>query len=315
MIGAGETRGVLDLAAADLFRIMSERSDRVFLVRVSFVEIYNEVIRDLLSDASDPTVSIREDPRKGVYCEASEHGVTDYDSISWALKKGASRRTVESTAMNDTSSRSHTIFKLVVESKANAVTGVESDESVLVASLNLVDLAGSESVRHTGATGQRAKEGGKINQSLLSLSRVIHALSQPGQHVSYRDSKLTRLLQPSLSGNAKMSIICCITAAERYLEETRSTLQFASRAKLVVTHAVVNEVLDEGAQIRKLTKELNALKEKQSSTTIDEVEHNKLEAEKKEMMDRLFDLENEKNVQKVRVPLREMVTCILTSVL
>ena len=79
-----------------------------------------------------------------------------------------------------------------------------------------------ESVRHTGAIGQRAKEGGKINQSLLSLSRVIHALSQPGAHVGFRDSKLTRLLQPSLSGEAKMSVICCITPAERFLEETRS---------------------------------------------------------------------------------------------
>lgn len=301
MIGGGEFRGILDLAASDLFQLMSERTDRVFLVRVSFVEIYNEVIRDLLSDAADPTVSIREDPRRGVYCEASEHGVADYDSISWALKKGSSRRTVESTSMNDTSSRSHTIFKLVVESKANAVTGADTDESVLVASLNLVDLAGSESVRHTGATGQRAKEGGKINQSLLSLSRVIHALSQPGQHVSYRDSKLTRLLQPSLSGNAKMSIICCITSAERYLEETRSTLQFASRAKLVVTHAVVNEVLDEGAQIRKLTKELNALKEKQSHGGIEESEHLKLEAEKNDLMTKLFALENEKNAQSVRI--------------
>ena len=123
-----------------------------------------------------------------------------------------------------------------------------------------MDLAGSESVRHTGALGQRAREGGKINQSLLSLSRVIHALSTPGAHVGYRDSKLTRLLQPSLSGNAKMSIVCCITPAERYLEETRSTLQFASRAKLVETHATVNEVLDDAAQIRRLQKEVDILK-------------------------------------------------------
>lgn len=299
MIGCEKSKGVLELAAADLFKIMSEKTDRIFLVRVSFVEIYNEIIRDLLSDAVDPTVNIREDPRKGVYCEASEHGITDYDSIQWALKKGSSRRTVESTAMNDTSSRSHTIFKLVIESKANAVTGVDVDESVLVASLNLVDLAGSESVRHTGATGQRAKEGGKINQSLLSLSRVIHALSQPGQHVSFRDSKLTRLLQPSLSGNAKMSIICCVTSAERYIEETRSTLQFASRAKLVVTNATVNEVLDEGAKLRKLTKELNALKEKQKDLGVGEAEYSRLEAEKNDLLTRLFALETERNVQTV----------------
>jgi len=113
------------------------------------------------------------------------------------------------------------IYRLVIESKESARVGYEPDGAVLVATLNLVDLAGSESVKHTGAMGQRAKEGGKINQSLLSLSRVIHALSQPGAHVNFRDSKLTRLLQPSLCGNAKMSIVCCITPADRYLEEVR----------------------------------------------------------------------------------------------
>lgn len=123
---------------------------------------------------------------------------------------------------------------------------------------------GSESVRHTGATGNRAKEGGKINQSLLTLSRVIHALGQEGNvHKGFRDSKLTRILQPSLSGNARMAVVCCITPADKYLEETRSTLQFASRAKMVKTCAVVNEVLDDRAQLRRLKKELAELKERQ----------------------------------------------------
>ena len=106
------------------------------------------------------------------------------------------------------------------------------------------------------------------SQSLLSLSRVIHALSTPGAQVPFRDSKLTRLLQPSLCGNAKMSIICCVTAAEKYLEETRSTLQFASRAKLVKTNATVNEVIDESTKLKRLTKELNELKEKQKSSGV-----------------------------------------------
>jgi len=112
-------------------------------------------------------------------------------------------------------------------------------------------------VRHTGATGERQKEGGKINQSLLTLSRVIAALGQPNNtHVNFRDSKLTRILQPSLSGNARMAVICCATPSELYLEETRSTLQFASRAKLVKTNAQINEVLDDRALIKKLQKEL-----------------------------------------------------------
>ena len=243
---------VTRMASEDIFRHITESENRQFILKVSFVEIYNENLRDLLSDSVNDTLNIREDPRRGVYCEATEFGITSFDDISRALKKGISKRSVESTAMNDQSSRSHTIFKIYVESRA--IDTEESDGAILIASLNLVDLAGSESVRHTGAQGQRAKEGGKINQSLLSLSRVIHALSTPGAHVGYRDSKLTRLLQPSLSGEAKMSVICCITPAERFLEETRSTLAFASRAKLVTTHAIVNEVLDDAAKIRRLEK-------------------------------------------------------------
>jgi centromeric protein E len=215
MLGDGTHRGVLELAAEDIFANISQCPDRDFLIRVSFVEIYNEKIFDLLSDMTEaPQVSIREDPRKGVYCETTENFISDYDTILRALHKGTARRHVAETQMNEKSSRSHSIYRIVIESKSNA-RGPDADGAVWVASLNLVDLAGSESVRLTGATGQRAKEGGRINQSLLSLSRVIQALSQPGHHVSFRDSQLTRLLQPSLSGNAKMSIICCITPADK----------------------------------------------------------------------------------------------------
>jgi centromeric protein E len=301
MLGAQGSQGVLELAATDLFRHIGDTANRDFIVRVSFVEIYNEIIRDLLTDAADSTVNIREDPRKGVYCEASEHAIQDFDSVMTVLKKGISRRAVESTAMNDTSSRSHTIFKITVESIESQQEGVERDMSVLVASLNLVDLAGSESVRHTGATGQRAKEGGKINQSLLSLSRVIHSLSQPGTHVSFRDSKLTRLLQPSLCGNAKMSIVCCVTPAEKYIEETRSTLQFASRAKLVQTNATVNEILDESEKIRRLTKELNALREKQTMNNLSDSERDTLQADKDQLQDRLESLQSEKEEQQAQL--------------
>ncbi len=198
--------------------------------------------------------------------EAREEVVTDFDSILKALAYGEQQRHVDATEMNARSSRSHTIFRVVVESKERFTEGVhdsedEVDDAVRVATLNLVDLAGSESVRHTGATGQRQKEGGKINQSLLSLSRVIQTLSQGGSaHINYRDSKLTRILQPSLSGNARMAIICCATSAEGFLEETRSTLQFAQRAKMIKTHAVVNEVMDDRAQLKRLKRELVELK-------------------------------------------------------
>ncbi len=188
----------------------------------------------------------------------------------------------------------------MIESKESNRGGTEPDGAVLVASLNLVDLAGSESVKHTGAIGQRAKEGGKINQSLLSLSRVIHALSQPGAHINFRDSKLTRLLQPSLSGNAKMSIVCCVTPAERYAEETRSTLQFASRAKLVKTNAKVNEVLDESTKLRRLRQELDELREKQKLLGNNNSDVSaRLEQEKNDLLVRFKELEQEKVSQGV----------------
>lgn len=176
---------VTRLAAEGIFAHITENENRQFILKVSFVEIYNEVLRDLLTEnmGQDSIINIREDPKRGVYCEATEFPITDFDTITKALKKGIAKRSVESTAMNENSSRSHTIFKLYVESREIPIPGVETDGAVLIASLNLVDLAGSESVRHTGAIGQRAKEGGKINQSLLSLSRVIHALSTPGAHV------------------------------------------------------------------------------------------------------------------------------------
>jgi len=296
--------GILHMAANDIFQLISQTSDRDFLLRVSFVEIYNEIIRDLL-DPETPTLQIREDPRKGVYIDAYETIITDFESILTALKTGSKNRRVEATSMNERSSRSHTIFRMVLESKERGqdmAEGVDPDVdgAVLVATLNLVDLAGSESVRHTGATGQRAKEGGKINQSLLTLSRVIHALGQEGSvHVNFRDSKLTRILQPSLSGNAKMAVVCCVTPADRYLEETRSTLQFASRAKMVRTNAVVNEVLDDQAQLKRLKKELQELKEKQkvfeeSGTSMVSMEDvNRLEAQKEAMTGKVVELEAE----------------------
>ncbi|CAM9524808.1 unnamed protein product, partial [Chrysoparadoxa australica] len=298
--GAGEVPGIVHMAASDIFESIRLTPGRDFLLRVSYLEIYNEEMRDLLNPDT-PKLHIREDPRKGVYVDAHEEIVTSFDKILDALRYGEKQRHVDSTEMNARSSRSHTIFRIVVESKQHydARLGAyqielshlrqsDVDDAVLVATLNLVDLAGSESVRHTGATGQKQKEGGKINQSLLALSRVIQALSQAGSnaHVSFRDSKLTRILQPSLCGNASMAIICCATPADGYLEETRSTLQFAQRAKMIKTHAVVNEILDDRAMIKRLKKELAQLKDQQQSKPSQEpsgVDENEL----KQQLDRV----------------------------
>jgi centromeric protein E len=262
---AGQAGGIVHMAATDIFKHIEANPDRIFHVRASFLEIYNEDVRDLLSP-DQKVLQIREDPRRGVFVQSQEEAVSDYASLLQVLFTGEKSRTFACTAMNERSSRSHTIFRVTIESRAKEVekpaAGQEDDENrpdgaVRVSTLNLVDLAGSESVRHTGATGDRQKEGGMINQSLLYLSRVIVALGTPNQtHINFRDSKLTRILQPSLSGNARMAIICCATPSELYLEETRSTLAFASRAKLVKTNAKVNEVLDDRSVIRRLQKDL-----------------------------------------------------------
>jgi centromeric protein E len=295
-----ENGGIVHLAAADIFEHIRNTPDRVFSVSASFLEIYNEEVRDLLSPDTK-TLQIREDPRRGVFVQSEKEFVTDFDSLLALLYKGEKSRQIASTAMNERSSRSHTIFRITIESRANAENGATEEENtiengngaVLISTLNLVDLAGSESVRYTGATGKRQKEGGMINQryvlagrervitvnvyapvshckftyvrftSLLALSGVIAALGDSRQtYVNYRDSKLTRILQPSLSGNARMSFVCCISPSALYTDETRSTLQFASRAKLVKVQAQVNEVLDKRSIIHRLQEELAEVRRK-----------------------------------------------------
>ena len=162
--------------------------------------------------------------------------------------------------MNERSSRSHAILKIGLEKRTIVQPAFEDKENSsanvtvkTVSTLSLCDLAGSESVRHTGASGLQKKEGGMINMSLLTLSKVLTSLGQKQSgHVGYRDSKLTRILKNSLSGNSRMAVVCCISPSNKYIDETRSTLQFATRAKLVKTHASTNEVLEDAGLIAKL---------------------------------------------------------------
>ncbi|CAI5735406.1 unnamed protein product [Hyaloperonospora brassicae] len=260
--------GLLQLAVDDIFQFIAACGDRDFLLRVSFVEIYNEVVKDLLTPTDrGANLKLREDPKKGVYVECQEKIITNYEDIVTLLQTGNRNRTVGHTAMNDKSSRSHSVFRIVIESKHKDVSRRLSEEdvdgAVLVASLNLVDLAGSESLRHTGAEGIRQREAGNINKSLLTLARVINALASSGgggQNAPFRDSKLTRLLQNSLGGNTRTLIICCVTPSDRYIEETKSTLQFAARAKDIQTTATVNEVLDDQTQLRRLKREVHELR-------------------------------------------------------
>jgi centromeric protein E len=260
MQGTSQTKvrfegGILQLAAKDIFKWVQEDSNDS-AVRISFFEIYNEQVRDLLSGVvvndnnvvvgsmkyDNTILTVRDDPRKGgVTVNCREVEVKNMEQISQFLQLGNSARSIASTNMNQRSSRSHAIFRITVESQAR------DDGTILVSTLNLVDLAGSENSQTSDlSTPEQQREGGKINTSLLSLSKVMYALSLPPgkrpKYINYRDSNLTRILQPHLSGNALMAVLCCISSAAAFVEETRSTLRFASRAKQVETKASVNQV-------------------------------------------------------------------------
>jgi centromeric protein E len=179
--GSTNGGGVVHMAAHDIFSYISNTTDRVFLVRASFVEIYNEEVRDLLG--ANSILQVREDPQRGVFVNSEEIIATDFSSLLEILFSGEKNRAVAATGMNERSSRSHTIFRITIESRLksdendpNAANTSEEDGAVRVSTLNLVDLAGSESVRHTGNTGDRLKEGAKINQRYVighCLSRIV----------------------------------------------------------------------------------------------------------------------------------------------
>ncbi|OQR88999.1 kinesin [Thraustotheca clavata] len=263
MMGTQAEPGILPLAVQHIFQFIADSANRDFLIRVSYVEIYNEVIRDLLSDDKEKSqnIKIREDPKKGIYLEAHEEYITDFDKLMTVVEQGDQRRAVGQTAMNEHSSRSHSIFQIVIESKERS--DEEDGVAYLVGVLNLVDLAGSESVRHTSSEGLRQREAGNINRSLLTLARVINSLAQGPESIQsapFRDSKLTRLLQNSLAGSTRTLIICCVTPSDKHLEESKSTLQFAQRAKTIQMTAAVNEVLDDQAQMKRLQQEVTQLR-------------------------------------------------------
>lgn len=254
MTGSNEHPGIVPQAINEVFDYINNSQDaREYLIRVSYLEIYNEQIIDLLS--STPSSIRLMEGRDGVVVRGCrEEVVTTPEEVFHFLKKGESRRQVGSTNMNKHSSRSHTIVRLWLEST--------SPQQTVVSSLSLVDLAGSESVRLTGATGERQREGQYINKSLMALGQVVFKLSEKSKsHIPYRDSKLTRLLQPSLSGNAHIAIICNISPSTSHIEESHNTLKFAQRAKKVQQRAVVNKVAEESTLLQSYREEIEDLKQ------------------------------------------------------
>ncbi|XP_022760764.1 kinesin-like protein KIN-12C isoform X2 [Durio zibethinus] len=229
-----------------------------FSCKCSFLEIYNEQITDLL-EPSSTNLQLREDLKKGVYVEnLMEYNVRNVDDVLNLLLQGAANRRIAATNMNSESSRSHSVFTCIIESRWEK----DSMSHFRFARLNLVDLAGSERQKSSGAEGDRLKEAANINKSLSTLGLVIMSLVDLAhgkhRHVPYRDSRLTFLLQDSLGGNSKTTIIANVSPSICAANETLSTLKFAQRAKLIQNNAKVNE--DASGDVNALQQQIQQLK-------------------------------------------------------
>jgi kinesin family protein 11 len=251
--------GIIPRALYSLFEQLQDTME--YSVRVSYMELYNEELKDLLSPDNDSRkLKMYEDlNRKGsVVIQGLEEILVDnaHDVIQ-VLQRGSMKRQIAATKMNDVSSRSHGIFTITVHIKEATSDG---EELLKVGKLHLVDLAGSENIGRSGAENKRAKEAGMINQSLLTLGRVINALVERSPHVPYRESKLTRLLQDSLGGRTKTCIIAAVSPAKCSLEESMSTLDYAHRAKNIRNKPEVNQKMTKRALIKEYVHQIEQLK-------------------------------------------------------
>uniref|UniRef100_A0A8C3RIS0 Kinesin-like protein n=1 Tax=Cyanoderma ruficeps TaxID=181631 RepID=A0A8C3RIS0_9PASS len=235
-----EKRGIIPSAFEHIFTHISRSQNQQYLVRASYLEIYQEEIRDLLAKDQSKKLELKENPETGVYIKDLSSFVTkNVKEIEHVMNLGSQTRSVGSTNMNEHSSRSHAIFLITIECSE---TGPDGEEHIRVGKLNLVDLAGSERQNKMGAHGERPKEASKINLSLSALGNVISALVDGrSTHIPYRDSKLTRLLQDSLGGNAKTIMVATLGPASHSYDESLSTLRFANRAKNIKNKPRVNE--------------------------------------------------------------------------
>ena len=282
-------RGIVPRASEEIFKFIesSQSANATFMVRASYLQIYNEFISDLLKPDRG-TLQIREEKRRGVFVEGlSEWAVRSPADICSLMQKGETTRATASTKMNDVSSRSHAVFIIIVE---HMIEGGEDGQEITVGKLNLVDLAGSERVRVTGATGKRLEESKKINQSLSALGNVIAALTdtKPRTHIPYRDSKLTRLLEDSLGGNCKTTMMAMISPSIDAFGESLSSIKFANRAKNIRNIPKINADIDQKTLLRKYEVELKKLRQELDMK-------NKTVFEMQRMIEegRKFDRENE----------------------
>lgn len=294
----GEHSGIIPRVLVDLFKQLSQETNE-YTVKVSFLELYNEKLKDLLAESEQEEENIRIfDNNSGFNCnknvkqlvklDGSSHRTSSASSSSSSimvkgmeefyiksaheglelLMTGSLKRKVAATKCNDLSSRSHTVF--TITTNVARTDPVSSEQYIKIGKLNLVDLAGSENINRSGAENKRAQEAGLINKSLLTLGRVINALVDNSQHIPYRESKLTRLLQDSLGGKTKTCIIATISPAKISMDETVSTLEYATRAKSIKNTPQVNQSMSKNSclgeyihEIERLRQELKASRQKE----------------------------------------------------
>ncbi|XP_024967301.1 kinesin-like protein NACK2 [Cynara cardunculus var. scolymus] len=253
-------KGITENVINDIYSHIENAAESKFALRLSALEIYNETVVDLLNRDSG-ALRLLDDPEKGTVVEKlTEEVVKDGQHLRFLIATCEAQRQVGETSLNDRSSRSHQIIRLTIES--SSLCEESRCGRSLLASLSLVDLAGSERVAQTNADGTRLKEGSHINRSLLTLTTVIRKLSggKKTGHIPYRDSKLTRILQSSLGGNARTAIICTLSPALSHVEQSRNTLCFATSAKEVTNSAQVNMVVADKQLVKHLQKEVTRLK-------------------------------------------------------
>lgn len=261
-----EEAGIIPRILMDLFKSLGDSSEHS--VKVSFIELYNEELKDLLliNDQDEKKVRIFDDPnKKSIVVQGMEEiYIKDAKEGMKLLNDGSYKRQVAATQCNDLSSRSHSVFTITVHMKE--IDPISGEEFLKIGKLNLVDLAGSENINRSGAENKRAREAGMINQSLLTLGRVINALVDQSSHIPYRESKLTRLLQDSLGGKTKTCIIATISPAKVSLDETISTLEYANRAKSIKNKPQVNQSMSKKLLIKEYVQEIEKLRNDLNAT-------------------------------------------------
>ncbi|CAG2164191.1 unnamed protein product [Oppiella nova] len=259
MEGSADKPGIIPNSFEQIFSCIARSHNQQYLVRSSYLEIYQEEIKDLLSKDQSLRLELKERPDIGVYVkDLSSFVCKSIKEIEHVMSCGHQNRSVGATNMNEHSSRSHAIFIITIE---HSEEGVDGQNHIRVGKLNLVDLAGSERQAKTGTVGQRQKEAIKINLSLSALGNVISSLVDgKSTHIPYRDSKLTRLLQDSLGGNAKTVMVANIGPASYNYEESLTTLRYANRAKNIKNSPRVNED-PKDALLREFQSEIEKLKQ------------------------------------------------------